>query len=62
MKQTLHIFAKDARRFWPEIAISLAITALFTRIYPNQWLTQAGLYAVGSRGGVVSPALKGCNS
>jgi len=26
MKQILHIFAKDTRRFWPEILISLAIT------------------------------------
>jgi hypothetical protein len=51
MKQTLHIFAKDARRFWPEIAVSLAITTLFARIYPNQWLTQAGLYAVSGWGG-----------
>ncbi len=50
MKQTLHIFAKDARRFWPEIAVSLAIAALFVRIYPNQWLTQAGLYPVGFSG------------
>jgi hypothetical protein len=55
MKQTLHILAKDARRFWPEIAISLAITALFTRIYPNQWLTQAGLYAVSGWGGFAGP-------
>jgi len=55
MKQTLHIFAKDARRFWPEIAVSLAITALFVRIYPNQWLTQAGLYAVSGWGGFAGP-------
>jgi hypothetical protein len=55
MKQTLHIFAKDARRFWPEIAISLAITALFARIYPNQWLAQAGLYAVSGWGGFAGP-------
>jgi hypothetical protein len=26
MKQVLHIFAKDVRRFWPEILVSLAIT------------------------------------
>jgi hypothetical protein len=38
MKQTLHIFAKDVRRFWPEILISLTITAAFAWLYPNQWL------------------------
>jgi hypothetical protein len=37
MKQILHIFAKDSRHFWPEIVVSLAITAAFTWIYPNQW-------------------------
>ncbi len=54
MKQTLHIFAKDARRFWPEIVISIAITAAFARIYPNQWLTP-GLYAVSGWGGFAGP-------
>ncbi len=54
MKQVLHVFAKDARRFWPEIAISLAITAAFARIYPNQWLTP-GLYAVSGWGGFAGP-------
>jgi hypothetical protein len=29
MNQTLHIFSKDARRFWPEIVISLALLAAF---------------------------------
>ena len=38
MKQTLHIFLKDARRFWPESLISLALVAAFARIYPHQWL------------------------
>jgi hypothetical protein len=37
MKQILHIFAKDVRRFWPEILISLAITAAFVGFYPAQW-------------------------
>ena len=54
MKQTLHIFAKDARRFWPEIAISIVTTAAFARIYPNQWLTP-GLYAVSGWGGFAGP-------
>jgi len=39
MKQILHIFAKDTRRFWPEILISLAITAAFVCLCPYQWTT-----------------------
>jgi hypothetical protein len=38
MKQILHIFVKDVRRFWPESLISLALVAAFARIYPHQWL------------------------
>lgn len=38
MKQILHIFAKDARHFLPEILVSLAITIAFAWIYPNEWL------------------------
>jgi hypothetical protein len=38
MKQILHIFAKDARHFLPEILVSFAITAVFAWIYPSQWL------------------------
>jgi hypothetical protein len=41
MKQTLHIFFKDVRQFWPEIALSLLVTAVFTRIYPHAWKTAA---------------------
>jgi hypothetical protein len=37
MKQALHIFAKDARHFWPEILVSLAITTAFAWIYPSNW-------------------------
>ena len=37
MKQILAIFSKDSRRFWPEIAVSLAITAAFVLVYPMQW-------------------------
>jgi len=40
VKQVLHIFGKDMRRFWPEILISLAITAAFARIYPILWLPE----------------------
>jgi hypothetical protein len=40
MKQALHIFAKDARHFWPEILVSVAITAVFAWIYPNYWKAQ----------------------
>lgn len=37
MKQTVHIFAKDARHFWPEITGVLAVTALFAWLYPHTW-------------------------
>jgi hypothetical protein len=43
MKQILHIFRKDARRFWPEIAISLAVIAVWVWAYPNQWLPVYGV-------------------
>jgi hypothetical protein len=32
MSQVLHIFKKDARHLWPEIVISLALTAAFVRV------------------------------
>jgi hypothetical protein len=32
MSQILHIFKKDARHLWPEILISLALTATFVRV------------------------------
>ncbi len=37
MKQIFHIFAKDVRRLWPEIVISLATLASFVWIYPQEW-------------------------
>jgi hypothetical protein len=37
MKPILHIFAKDVRRFWPEILVSLAILAALVYVYPRQW-------------------------
>jgi hypothetical protein len=42
MKQILHIFAKDVRRFWPEILISVGITAAFVWAYPVQWQVKVG--------------------
>jgi hypothetical protein len=42
MKQILHIFAKDSRHFWPEILVSLAITAAFTWSTPRGWGQQYG--------------------
>ena len=38
MKQALHIFAKDARHFWPEITVSLVITAVFAWTYRYTWM------------------------
>jgi hypothetical protein len=40
MKQTLHIFLKDARHFWGEIFLSLAITAAFVAVDPYLWANQ----------------------
>src|ERR1700674_297743 len=37
MNQILHIFKKDARRHWPEILISVALLALFTRHELHPW-------------------------
>ena len=37
MRQILHIFRKDLRHFWPEILLSLFITAAYAWVYPYQW-------------------------
>jgi hypothetical protein len=37
MKQVLNIFKKDTRRFWPEILLSVIVTAAFALAYPVQW-------------------------
>ena len=37
MNQFLHIFKKDVRRHWPEILISFALLALFTRRELHLW-------------------------
>jgi hypothetical protein len=37
MKQILAIFRKDARHFWVEILISLALEAALVVLYPRQW-------------------------
>lgn len=47
MNQVTHIFAKDARRFWPEIAVVLGITALFAWLYPHTWTPQQNEAAMG---------------
>ncbi|HEY6384349.1 MAG TPA: hypothetical protein VIX91_01565 [Candidatus Acidoferrum sp.] len=39
MIQFLHIFKKDVRRHWPEILISLALLALYTRQEVRLWQT-----------------------
>jgi hypothetical protein len=53
MKQILAIFLKDARRFWPEIAASLAVTAALVMVYPTQWRSgdhMAGAVSYSFRG------------
>ena len=48
MNQIVHIFRKDTRHCWPEILLSLAITAALVCIYPLRWLTLPGTDALGS--------------
>jgi hypothetical protein len=61
MKQIPHIFAKDTRRFWPEILISLAITVAFVWIYPSQWMKGSAAISIGATAGssfvVIRPIL-----
>ncbi len=38
MGQILHIFRKDVRRHWPEIAVSLALLIAFAWNEPKQWI------------------------
>jgi hypothetical protein len=53
MNQILHIFVKDARRFWGEISLSVAITAAFAWLYPHQWVGPDHLHGVmGNQGSV----------
>jgi hypothetical protein len=37
MSQVLHIFRKDTRRFWLEIAASIAALAIYVVTYPARW-------------------------
>jgi hypothetical protein len=37
LRQILNIFWKDCQQFWPEILVSLAITAILVWVYPFQW-------------------------
>lgn len=39
MRQALHIFRKDTRHLWPEIAVALLVTALFT-VYEIRYATE----------------------
>jgi hypothetical protein len=48
MKQTLHIFRKDIRHFWPYIAVVLALTAAM--VYTAHW-NPGYLFRSGSAGG-----------
>jgi hypothetical protein len=54
MKQALHIFAKDARHFWPEILLSLAVTAMFAWTYPTTWKVLADRSASGEMESVLA--------
>ena len=39
MNQILHIFRKDVRQFWREIALSVGLLAAFTWYEPGQWVS-----------------------
>ncbi|HEX4039215.1 MAG TPA: hypothetical protein VHX37_14250 [Acidobacteriaceae bacterium] len=52
MKQAIHIFAKDARRLWLEIAVVLAVTALFAWLYPQTWMPTRSYASMGMEAGV----------
>jgi hypothetical protein len=56
MKQVLHIFAKDARHFWPEVLISFVVLGALVAIEPATWSLRGGTYAV-STGRVLLPDL-----
>jgi hypothetical protein len=49
MKQVLHIFRKDTRRFWPEIVVSLAVVAGLVYVSPYTW---RGEFAYGGHSAV----------
>jgi hypothetical protein len=38
MNQIITIFKKDARHLWPEILVSLVLTAILVRVYPYTWV------------------------
>ena len=57
MKQIAAVFTKDARRFWPEIAVSVLLLAVFVMVYPVTWQhnsmvaeTFAGRFSMGEGG------------
>jgi hypothetical protein len=53
MKQILHIFTKDVRRFWPEILTLLALVAAFIVIHSYIWAVSARYSIVTSSGGTL---------
>jgi|GEM_PF-1696992 len=44
MKQILHIFAKDVRRFWPEILVSLGVLAALVLVCSRLWSLPQSTY------------------
>ena len=44
MSKILHIFKKDIRRHWPEILISLALLALYTRRELHLWQNSSDMF------------------
>ena len=58
MNQVAHIFAKDTRKHWPEIAILLAATTTWVWMTPYSWeWTMTNLPAEGARAALVGRLL-----
>jgi hypothetical protein len=51
MKQVIHIFCKDVRHLWREIAVSLALIAIYVWSEPATWVATTAATGVGSIAG-----------
>jgi hypothetical protein len=50
MKMTLHIFVKDVRHLWREIAVSLALVVAYGWSVPREWMNPDRALATGAVG------------
>jgi hypothetical protein len=52
MKQVIHIFRKDVRHLWKEIAASLAVLAIYTWSEPATWVSGAAASGLTTRSSI----------